>query len=134
MKINTKKVAGLPAAKQSKNGNKNFNPDDFLIEPTTEARLQFIKEFVPKWMVEFEGDDWEIAHRLSEEIEENFQFVDKSSPVKVHDGLLRQGPSVAHIIVMQQLEIIEQRIQISAMQLVAEKKYKKLSEAMKEYK
>src|SRR5215469_5577172 len=84
----------------------NFKPNpELLIEPTTEARLKFIAEFVPRWMAMFRSD-WETAHRLAEEIDENFQFVDDDQPVGLHDGELRKDVSLAYIIVCQQLEIL----------------------------
>ena len=87
------------------------------IIPTTEARMKFIEHFVPKWMHDFEGDDWEIAHRLNEETDDNFQF--KENGRKVDEGLLRKDVSMCHIIVLQQIQILKQRSQLSAMQLVA---------------
>lgn len=111
-------ATGLTVIKLPKRTSHKCKPGDFLIEPTTEARMKFIKKFIPKWVVLCGGDDWEVAHRLSEEIQDNFQFVDKSVPVKAHEGLLRQDVSLAHILVMQQLEILKQRGQLKTLQVV----------------
>ena len=74
--------------------------DKHLAGPTTEARLQFVKRFSPKWMKIFANEDWQVAHRLAEELEENFQFVNNGI-----DRQLYERVSLCHIIVCQQLEI-----------------------------
>lgn len=83
--------------------------NNFLIEPTTEARLKFIREFIPKWLQEFEGDTWEVAHRLAEEIQDNFQFVPDGQPLpqgQWNNGQLKERVSLAHVMVYQEVLIL----------------------------
>ena len=83
------------------------------IIPTTEARMKFTEYFVPRWLEDFEGDDWQVAFRLMEEADDNFQFKEKGR--KVTEGLLRKDVSMCHIIVQQQRTIkrlIEQLLSI----------------------
>ena len=73
---------------------------DLLIKPTTEERMEFIAQYVPKWMKQFGGDSWEVAHRLKEEVEENFQFKEPTK-IGIHDGHLLKDVSLCHIMVEQ---------------------------------
>ncbi len=100
------------------------------IMPTTDARMKFIEFFVPVWMKQFEGDDWQVAFRLMEEADDNFQF--KENGRRLDEGLLRKDVSMCHIIVMQQLQILKQRSQISAMRLAAANGYKEPASFLRE--
>ena len=96
--VNNKKKSGKSTIKTAQNSVLSIaERNALLIEPTTEARLEFILEFVPKWMKQFEGDDWEVAHRLEEEVNDNFQFTEEGL-----DGLKYKDVSLCHIIVLQQ--------------------------------
>ena len=77
-----------------------ISKDKFLIKPTTEARVDFISELIPKWMKQFEDNDWEVAQRLTEEVNENFQFTEDGL-----NGLRYKDVSLCHIIVQQELSL-----------------------------
>jgi hypothetical protein len=104
----TEKKNLLAYGKQYKSLRSICNDKSLLIPPTIDARLAFVRDFVPKWMRQFGRNIWEVGQRLAEEIEENFQFVPDWQPLgkkHLHNGELRERMSLAHIIVLQQLNI-----------------------------
>jgi hypothetical protein len=102
----TEKAGLLSLGKRHKLVRSICTDKKMFIEPNTNARVDFIEEFIPKWMRQFGGNTWEVSQRLAEEIEENFQFVPDWQPLpkdQWNNGELRERMSLAHIVVIQQV-------------------------------